>query len=84
MTITKTIPRDRLSGLDLKQGDTLRIVACMESDVVIQIDRTDVVRGSGKAAEWLETAKGIVRLADGESADDARTAYYVAKYGLEN
>ena len=37
---------------------------------------------TGEASEWLRTAKGSVRAAPGESADDARMAYYTAKYGL--
>ena len=36
----------------------------------------------GKASEWLRTAKGSVRIPAGESADDARMAYYTAKYGV--
>lgn len=38
---------------------------------------------TGKASEWLRTAKGSVRAAAGESADDARMAYYAAKYGVK-
>ena len=38
---------------------------------------------TGKASEWLRTAKGSVRTAAGESADDARMAYYAAKYGVK-
>jgi hypothetical protein len=41
-----------------------------------------VERGKGKASEWLRAAKGAVRVAAGESADDARMSYYAAKYGL--
>lgn len=39
-------------------------------------------RGQGKASEWLRTAKGSVHMAAGDSANDARMAYYTAKYGL--
>jgi hypothetical protein len=39
-------------------------------------------RRSGKAGAWLRTAKGSVRAAVGESANDMRLAYYAAKYGL--
>lgn len=38
---------------------------------------------TGKASEWLRTAKGSVRVAAGESTDDARMAYYAAKYGVK-
>ena len=37
----------------------------------------------GRASEWLRTAKGSVHMAAGESADDARMAYYAAKYGVK-
>jgi len=81
MTITKTIPAERLSGLDVHPGDTLHIVAVMDSGVVIQIRRDDEVRESttGKASEWLRSAKGSARLAAGESADDARMDFYARK-----
>src|SRR5438552_2542169 len=45
-------------------------------------ERPAVSHGQGKASEWLRMAKGSVRAAVGESADDARMAYYTAKYGL--
>ena len=45
-------------------------------------ERPSVERGKGKASEWLRTAKGSVHAAAGELADDARMAYYAAKYGL--
>jgi hypothetical protein len=35
-----------------------------------------------KASEWLKAARGSVKLATGESADDARMAFYSGKYGL--
>ena len=38
---------------------------------------------TGKASEWLLKAKGSVRAAAGETADDARMAYYAAKYGVK-
>lgn len=38
---------------------------------------------AGTASEWLRTAKGSVHAAAGESADDARMAYYTAKYGVK-
>ena len=40
-------------------------------------------RVTGTASEWLRAAKGSVRAAAGESADDARMAYYAAKYGVK-
>ena len=43
---------------------------------------TEDQRATGTASEWLRTAKGSVLAASGESADDARMAYYTAKYDL--
>ena len=45
-------------------------------------DQRSGERAKGKASEWLRTAKGSVHAAAGELADDARMAYYAAKYGL--
>ena len=42
----------------------------------------EVQRATGTASEWLRTAKGSVRAADGESVDNVRMAYYMAKYGV--
>ncbi|MDQ3624167.1 MAG: hypothetical protein M3463_17045 [Verrucomicrobiota bacterium] len=84
MTVTKTIPAEQLAGLDVHQGDTLRVLAVKDSGVVIQIDRAE--RGleatPGQAAQWIRSAKGSVQLASGESVDDLRSGYYAAKYGL--
>lgn len=84
MTVTKTIPAEQLHGLDVHQGDTLRVVAVKDSSVVIQIDRTDPgdEGAAGRAAQWIRSARGSVRLAASESVDDARTAFYAAKYDL--
>ena len=45
-------------------------------------ERPALERELGKASEWLQAAKGTVRVEAGESADDARMSYYAAKYGL--
>jgi hypothetical protein len=45
-------------------------------------ERPSAALGKGKASEWLRTAKGSVHAIAGESADDARMAYYAAKYGV--
>jgi len=39
-------------------------------------------QANGAASDWLRTAKGSVRAAVGESADDVRMTYYTAKYGV--
>lgn len=49
---------------------------------VSALETTDQ-RPVGKVSEWLRTAKGSVRTAAGETADDARMAYYAAKYGVK-
>ena len=36
----------------------------------------------GKVAEWLRTAKGSVRAAAGETAEEIRMEFYSAKYGV--
>ena len=84
MTTTKTIPAERLRGFDVHQGDTLHILAVMDSEILVQFSRNETASSepSGKASEWLRTAKGSVRLAPDESTDDARMDYYTAKYGL--
>lgn len=84
MTTIKSIPAERLSGLDVHEGDTLHILALKEAAFLIQISRTDTVEKAapGKAGEWVRSARGTVRLATNETADDVRMDYYAAKYGL--
>ena len=36
-----------------------------------------------KTREWARHARGSVRLASGETVDDARMAHYSAKYGIK-
>ena len=38
---------------------------------------------AGRVREWARRARGSVRLAAGESADDVRLAYYAGKYGVK-
>ena len=38
---------------------------------------------TASAREWAKQARGSVRLAPGESADDARMAYYAEKHGVK-
>jgi hypothetical protein len=37
----------------------------------------------GAAADWLRTAKGSVRVAPGQTADDLRMEFYAAKYDVK-
>ena len=84
MTITKTIPSTQLASLGLKQGDTLHVLSALDAAFIIQISRDEGVSSAPhrKATEWLESARGSVRLQPGESAEDARMAFYTKKYGL--
>ena len=47
--------------------------------------RADMAREStpalGSASDWLRSARGSVKLAAGESVDDARMGFYAGKYG---
>lgn len=84
MTTIKSIPAERLSGLDVHEGDTLHILALKESAFLIQISRTETIQKAapGKASEWVRSARGSMRLAANETADDVRMDYYAAKYDL--
>ncbi|MFN0075935.1 MAG: hypothetical protein ACKVY0_05625 [Prosthecobacter sp.] len=84
MTMTKTIPAERLQGLDLHQGDTLHIVSLVDSAFLVEISRADdqSTPPRGKAGEWLLSARGSVKLSANETVDDARMSYYAGKYGL--
>lgn len=84
MTTTGTIPAKLLSGLEIHSGDTLQVLAVTDSDVVVAIHRSAPLpaRRAGKASAWLRSAKGSVRLAPGESVDDARLAHLRRKHGL--
>lgn len=84
MTTIKSIPAEWLRGLDVHEGDTLHILALKETAVLVQISRVDLVQkaASGKVGEWARSARGSVRLAANETADDVRMDYYAAKHGL--
>ena len=83
MTFTQRIPADRLLGLDVHEGDTLHVVARLESSFVVQVSRADdLPSAQGKVGEWLRSAKGSVRLNAGETVDEARMDYYAAKHGI--
>jgi hypothetical protein len=84
MTVTKSIPADRLRGLEIGPGDTLRVLEMRDENVLVEIRRADSAPPSVplQAREWLRTARGSVRLGPNESHDDARMAYYAKKYRL--
>ena len=85
MTTIESIPAERLSGLDVHAGDTLQILALKDTTFLVQISRMDetLATSAGKASEWVLSARGSVRHAANEAADDVRMAYYAAKYGLK-
>lgn len=85
MTFTQRIPAERLLGLDVHQGDTLHVLAVLDSSFVVQVNRADEAPAlTGKASEWLKSARGSVNLAPDATMDDARMDYYTTKYGLKS
>ncbi|EDY22396.1 hypothetical protein CfE428DRAFT_0521 [Chthoniobacter flavus Ellin428] len=84
MTFTRRIPADRLLDFDVREGDTLRVIATSGSAFVVQVSRAEEgsLHRKSTATEWLRHAKGSVRLETGETANDVRMEYYAAKYGL--
>lgn len=44
--------------------------------------RGDAAPAAGKASDWLRSARGSVKLAAGETVDDARMEFYSGKYGV--
>ena len=86
MTTTETVPLENITRLGLHEGDTLQVLAAMGSGFVVLITRAGdapAPRRRGAAAEWIKSERGSVKLADGESVEAARMAYYRDKYHLE-
>ena len=85
MTFTQRIPAERLKGFDLQKGDTLEVMAVVDSEFVVQVNRAEPPAAArGKATEWLESARGSVSLAPGETLDDLRMSYHGPKYGINS
>lgn len=82
MVTTKTLPIEILGDLGLHEGDTLQVLAAGKSEVLVQISHREQTSSPGSVRAWLESARGSVKLVGGESADDARMAYYAGKYGI--
>lgn len=82
MTTTRSIPKDAVEGLGLSVGDTLRVLALEDSSILVSISHDEPGESLGSASEWLTSAKGSVRLADGESPDSLRLEFYAGKYGI--
>lgn len=85
MTRTETIPLSALGSLRLKAGDTLRVVDVLDATLVVEMDTNSAPDNKvGAATEWVESARGSVKLDEGEAVDDARMRHYLEKYGLEH
>lgn len=84
MAKTQTIPMNALGGLNLHAGDTLHVLAVMDSGFLVSIEQQDGPKPGGSAEEWLKSARGSVKLDAGESADDIRMSYYREKHGLDS
>jgi hypothetical protein len=85
MTFTQRIPVDRLSDFNVHEGDTLHVIALLDSSFLVEVSRADdAPPAPERASEWLRSAKGSVQLAPGESVDDLRMHYYADKYGVNS
>lgn len=83
MTRTQYIPAGALLDLDVREGDTLHVIARQESSFLVEVRRGETPpQTPGKASEWLRTARGSVRLEENETPDDVRMNYYSTKYNL--
>ncbi len=83
MTFNQRIPVERLLGFDFQKGDMLKVVEVENSAFVVQVSRAEVSAPDyGKASEWLKSARGSVKLAQGETVDDLRMGFYASKYGV--
>jgi len=83
MTITKEIASEQMSGLDLHQGDSLRVVAELGATLLIQIVKAVPVPSGakrGRAGEWGRKYAGAAK--GTESVHDLRMAHYQEKYGI--
>ncbi|MES2595361.1 MAG: hypothetical protein V4662_08505 [Verrucomicrobiota bacterium] len=83
MTITKEISSEQVRGLDLHQGDSLRVVAERGSTLLIQIVKAASPvpsRKMGKAGEWARKYAGAAK--GTESVDEIRMAHHQQKYGI--
>jgi hypothetical protein len=63
LTRVQTFGRENAAGAEL-------------ATMLAEDERPAVIRGQGKASEWLRTAKGSVQVAGGESTEAARMAKY--------
>ena len=73
-----------MSGLDIRQGDTLRILSADGTDIVVEVRRQErgAVSMCDAVTDWLRSARGSVKSASESPESDLRMAYYAEKYGL--
>ncbi|MBM79384.1 MAG: hypothetical protein CMJ78_02165 [Planctomycetaceae bacterium] len=83
MTTITSIPMKALAGLDLQQGDIVRIVEARGDKMIVEINRDEFDQSTSAAANWVNTAKGTVHLGENSTADDACMHYCAEKYELE-
>lgn len=85
MTITKQISSEQMRALDLHQGDSLRVVAEMESTYLIQIVKAAVPPSKAKkgaAGEWARKYAGAAKSLEAETTDDVRMSHFQEKYSV--
>ena len=84
-TITAILEPDADGSLHLPlpvgmRRGKIKVVASLTAVVG---DAETMAARTGAVSEWVKQARGSVRLAPGESEDDARLAFYAAKYGVK-
>lgn len=77
------IPMETLNELELHVGDSLHVLAVADGAFIVRIvSREEGSPVAGSAREWVKSARGAVRLAEGETPDDVRMEYYAEKFNL--
>jgi hypothetical protein len=83
MSLTKKIPADLLQSHGIMVGDTLRVLAAVDSSFVVEISSADHFQeSSGKAAEWVRSSLGSIQIAPQDLTGDPRMEYYSSKYAI--
>lgn len=85
MTIRKAIEAAGLAGLDVQEGDVLRVVSVTPEHLLLELQRDEPTAAPDptRAAEWVASARGIVPALDDSTAADPRMDYYRSKYRLD-
>lgn len=86
MSVTRTIlSAAAVRELDLHAGDSVHVLTGSQGSLIVQVRRSSEHAGPRpeKAVQWAQQARGSVRLEPGQTADDARRAYYTEKHGLQ-